>query len=254
MERLTLNDPESKSADLVADNIEALKNSSLSYPFGTVHFGRNVLSRVIYGALFADHRSVLRTHSHHRHGDGEHHAGGRYLRHPDLRPAGAQFGPRHKGDRIRGGGAGHRRLDKHSTPSEASDHDHRCRDCKKYFSVKSGTAMHGFIESAAVIDTVLHTDEHRSYQGLTSEHETVKHNFSEYVKEQAHTNAIKSFWAFLKRGYYVNHHKLSKKYLAWYTVGFARRQNIHPMGTKEQMRQIANDLSGQRHRYKDLVA
>ena len=44
------------------------------------------------------------------------------------------------------------------------------------------------------------------------------------------------------------------RHLARYVVEFAGRHNIRPLDTKDQMRQIANDLSGHRLRYKDLGA
>ena len=46
---------------------------------------------------------------------------------------------------------------------------------------------------------------------LTSEHEAVKHSVGEYVRGQAHTNGIESFWSMLKRGYYGTYHKMSCK-------------------------------------------
>ena len=81
--------------------------------------------------------------------------------------------------------------------------------------------MHGFIENAAAKDAVVCTDDHRSYQGLSFEHETVKHSVGEYVKKQAHTNGIESFWAMLKRGYHGTYHKMSQKHLSRYVVEFS---------------------------------
>lgn len=45
----------------------------------------------------------------------------------------------------------------------------------------------------------------------------------EYVRDQAHTNGIESFWALLKRGYYGTYHKMSEKHLARYIGEFAGR-------------------------------
>ena len=126
-------------------------------------------------------------------------------------------------------------------------------DAAVIYDTKTST-MHGFIENAAAKDAVVYTDDHRSYQGLPFEHETVNHSVGEYVKKQAHTNGIESFWALLKRGYHGTYHKMSKKHLARYVVEFSGRHNLRPLDTKDQMRQIANDLSGHRLRYKDLVS
>ena len=49
-----------------------------------------------------------------------------------------------------------------------------------------------------------YTDDHRSYIGLPFEHESVNHSVGEYVRKQAHTNGVESFWAMLKRGYLRN--------------------------------------------------
>ena len=54
-----------------------------------------------------------------------------------------------------------------------------------------------------------HTDEHSSYQGLPSSHETVQHSVSEYVNGQAHVNGMESFWALLKRRYHGTFHHMS---------------------------------------------
>ena len=57
------------------------------------------------------------------------------------------------------------------------------------------------------------TDEHTAYRGLLN-HEAVKHSVGEFVKGQAHTNGIESFWSLLKRGYYGTYHKAAFSHLA----------------------------------------
>ena len=63
--------------------------------------------------------------------------------------------------------------------------------------------LQGFVASRAAKGATVYTDDHGGYQGMPFEHETVKHSVSEYVRDQAHTNGIESFWATLKRGYTV---------------------------------------------------
>ena len=53
------------------------------------------------------------------------------------------------------------------------------------------------------------------------EHETVKHSVGKYVREQAHTNGIESFWSMLKCGYIGGYHRMSVKYLARYVAEIA---------------------------------
>ena len=105
--------------------------------------------------------------------------------------------------------------------------------------------MQGFIKNIAAENAQLYTDDHRSYQGLPN-HEAVKHSIGEYVREQAHTNGIESFWAMLKRGYNGVYHKMSRKHLARYIVEFSGRHNLRPMDTKNQMESVAAEFSGKR--------
>lgn len=65
--------------------------------------------------------------------------------------------------------------------------------------------LHTFIAENAAEEATKYTDEHKGYLGL-SHHETVRHGIGEYVRDQAHTNGIESFWAMLKRGYYGTFH------------------------------------------------
>ena len=99
----------------------------------------------------------------------------------------------------------------------------------------------------------VYSDEHGAYIGLDN-HEVVKHSVGEYVKEQAHTNGIESFWSMLKRGYIGTYHKMSVKHLDRYVNEFAGRHNTRPLDTLVQMECIAQGLVGKQLRYSDLVA
>ncbi len=48
----------------------------------------------------------------------------------------------------------------------------------------------------------------------------------EYVRKQAHTNGIGSFWALLKRGCYGTCHRMSSKRLNRYVTEFSGRKNV----------------------------
>ena len=114
--------------------------------------------------------------------------------------------------------------------------------------------MQGFVKENASPRATIYTDDHGSYRGLPFRHEVVKHSVGEYVRGQAHTNGIESFWAMLKRGYQGVYHKMSKKHLNRYVTEFSGRHNLRPLHTREQMECIASEFSGKRLRYKDLVA
>ena len=40
----------------------------------------------------------------------------------------------------------------------------------------------------------VYSDEAAAYEGLPNPHEAVKHSVAEYVRDQAHTNGMESFW------------------------------------------------------------
>lgn len=99
---------------------------------------------------------------------------------------------------------------------------------------------------------MVYTDEHRAYEGLPN-HESVKHSVSEYVRDQAHTNGLESFWSLLKRGYHGTHHHMSPKHLSRYVNEFAGRHNNRPKDTINQMRSIVQGMDGKRLPYQDLI-
>ncbi len=54
--------------------------------------------------------------------------------------------------------------------------------------------LHRFVGERATPGAKVYTDDHGAYRGMPFEHEAVKHSVSEYVRDQAHTNGIESFW------------------------------------------------------------
>ena len=63
------------------------------------------------------------------------------------------------------------------------------------------TTLQGFVNDHAADGATLYTDEARAYKGINRPHEAVNHSVGEYVRGQAHTNGMESFWALLKRGF-----------------------------------------------------
>lgn len=114
--------------------------------------------------------------------------------------------------------------------------------------------LQGFVGDQADADATVYTDDARAYQGLPYKHETVKHSVGEYVRDQAHTNGIESFWAMLKRGYQGTFHQISPKHLHRYVHEFADRHNIRPHDTLTQMQLLAQGMVGKRLKYEDLIA
>ena len=112
--------------------------------------------------------------------------------------------------------------------------------------------LQGFVKDHSVKGAKVYTDDATAYDGLPN-HETVKHSVGEYVRDQAHTNGIESFWAALKRGYHGTFHHISPKHLHRYVNEFATRHNMRPRDTERMMVDTVASMVGKRLLYRDLV-
>lgn len=113
--------------------------------------------------------------------------------------------------------------------------------------------LQGFVVENTTPDTTVYTDEAVAYSGLPREHEAVGHGTGEYVRDQAHTNGLESFWAMMKRGYTGTYHQMSPKHLHRYVNEFEGRHNMRPQDTIDQMGSVARQAAGKQLRYKDLI-
>ena len=115
--------------------------------------------------------------------------------------------------------------------------------------------LQGFVRENAKPGATVYTDEARAYKGMPEfTHEAVNHSVSEYVRDQASTNGIESFWAMLKRGHQGIYHKMSAKHLDRYVTEFAGRHNDREADTVDQLTGIVTGMVGKRLRYSDLIA
>lgn len=111
---------------------------------------------------------------------------------------------------------------------------------------------------SAIVENVkrgskVYTDSFASYQGIKGyDHEAVSHSVGEYVRGQAHTNGIESFWALLKRGHYGTFHSMSVKHLHRYVNEFAGRQNLGH-DTEVNLCAVTDGMVGSRLSYKVLI-
>ena len=119
---------------------------------------------------------------------------------------------------------------------------------------QDAATLQGRVLDATETIAQVYTDEASAYAGMARRHETVSHSTGEYVREQAHTNGIESFWALLDRGIMGTFHHVSPKHLDRYVGEFAGRHNQRPADTITQMQRIAGGMVGKRLRYADLVA
>lgn len=116
--------------------------------------------------------------------------------------------------------------------------------------------LQGFVRDHTEDGAMVYTDDAGSYNGLARDfgHETVKHSVGEYVRDQAHTNGIESFWSMLKRAHKGVYHKISAKHLDRYVKEFAGRHNVRELDTIEQMGAAVVGMVGKRLMYQDLIA
>ena len=114
---------------------------------------------------------------------------------------------------------------------------------------------HGAIAGPVEADET-YTDEASAHAGLARDfdHAAVNHSVGEYVREQAHTNVIESFWSMLKRAHKGTFHKISPKHLDRYVTEFAGRHNVRDADTVDQMLGVVAGMGGKRLRYNDLIA
>ena len=117
------------------------------------------------------------------------------------------------------------------------------------------SALQGFVRDNVAPGATIYTDEAAAYRGMPEyKHEAVNHSAKEFVRQQAHTNGMESFWAMLKRGYNGTFHKFSEKHLDRYVAEFAGRHNIRPRDTLDMMQSVVIGMDGKRLRYRDLIA
>jgi len=103
--------------------------------------------------------------------------------------------------------------------------------------------------------TTVYSDCYTGYKNLKGyKHESVSHSVGEYVRDQAHTNGIESFWAVLKRGYYGIHHHMSVKHLHRYVGEFAHRHNVANHDMMDCLNQTIQGMPGKRLSYNHLIA
>lgn len=114
--------------------------------------------------------------------------------------------------------------------------------------------LQGFVADHAEPDAQVYTDELSSYKGMSNPHESVGHGSGEYVRGDAHTNGVESFWSLFKRGYHGTYHQMSKKRLHRYLNEFTGRHNVREQDTYEQMAGMVLKMDHKRLRYQDLVA
>ena len=124
----------------------------------------------------------------------------------------------------------------------------------KVVSRTDAKTLQAFVVEHADASATVYTDEAKAYRSLPYNHEAVKHSVGEYVRGQAHTNGVESFWSTLKRAHKGTFHKISPKHLNRYVQEFAGKHNMRESGTLAQMRDTVARLIGRNLLYRDLIA
>jgi len=124
----------------------------------------------------------------------------------------------------------------------------------KHIDNTSKSTLQGFINQNASLGCIVYTDTHSSYKGIKGyTHLSVNHTVGEYVRQQAHTNGIESFWALLKRGHYGVFHYMSAKHLHRYVNEFSNRHNTASYGTMQFIDDTFKNMKNRRLTYKELI-
>ena len=92
----------------------------------------------------------------------------------------------------------------------------------------------------------VYTDEFGGYNTIPQRRKTVCHSAGEYVRGQAHTNGIESFWALLKRVWVGTHHWWSRRHCFRYVAECAHRQNTMGLNGEGAIALLVQQAVGKR--------
>lgn len=124
----------------------------------------------------------------------------------------------------------------------------------KHVPGNDSATLQPIIHATVAKGETVYTDSHGAYFNLRGfNHQIVRHSVGEYVREQAHTNGIESFWALLRRGYYGIYHYMSVKHLSRYVNEFSFRHNTAKISTLEFMAMTIARSEGKRLSYQGLI-
>lgn len=116
------------------------------------------------------------------------------------------------------------------------------------------TTLIPFIQGNVVPGATVYTDDFASYINIPFPHFAVKHSVGEYVRDNAHTNGIESFWSMLKRAFHGTYHWFSAKHMDRYVEQFVAKHNMRNMDTLDLMENSAAGMAGRRLKYVELIA
>jgi len=140
---------------------------------------------------------------------------------------------------------------------------HRCRDCRKFFSVTKGTAMERTKLGLRVwaIAIYLMGAELKGWAGMKLRRNPgIKQKAGWHLARRLRqawedNNGLSLFfWSMLDRAHMGTFHRLSPKHLQRCVNEFCGRHNVRGFGTIGQMRLLAKRLEGKPLRFRGLIA
>jgi len=120
----------------------------------------------------------------------------------------------------------------------------------------TGEILQGFVRDHAGEAAMIFTDEATAYAGQATSHghEAVNHSAGEYVRGQAHTQGIESFWSMLKRAHKGTVRQFSPKHLDRSVLEVAGRHNVRVADNSDTITTLAAGAVGKCLRYRELIA
>jgi transposase-like protein len=110
----------------------------------------------------------------------------------------------------------------------------------------NGATLREIVQAQLHGDTVVYSDENHTtrYSVKGYKTETVNHSIGEYVRGDAHTNTIESYFATLKRGIIGTYHHVSQQHLKRYLAEFDFRYNERSALGVEDVERATKALRG----------
>jgi hypothetical protein len=123
------------------------------------------------------------------------------------------------------------------------------------FHVPSVTAktLKPILQEQITPEAHLMTDDAGQYRLIGPEfayHESVNHSNGEYVRGDAHTNTVESFFSILKRGLIGTYHHVGAQHLQRYVTEFDFRYNHRKTTDSERAESALKGISGKRLTYR----
>jgi transposase-like protein len=117
----------------------------------------------------------------------------------------------------------------------------------------SAKTLKSILKSNIVAEAHLMTDDAGQYRLIGPDfarHDVVNHSTGEYVRGEAHTNTLESFFSILKRGLIGTYHHVGAQHLQRYVTEFDFRYNHRKITDSERADSALKGITGKRLTYR----